>query len=307
MNTRITTGLLGGVALLTIIFLLPVSVFYALCIVAACVAWFEWLNMHKNLKSGDLFADHLNFDTLEGDGQWFKGALILMGIAYLCAGLLFRQVSWLYPLLQIMLLGTALGLLTLIRHRHPDRGSSHFYLPNLAHWVGGLFYISFIFVYILLAVDLGAQNALSSQTGSHLALGASHHAWIIFKLLLLVWGGDSAGYLVGSLWGRKKLSLYLSPNKTIQGLVGTLLWTTCVFPIAFWGQTSPGVLITLGLLTGLLSTFGDLFASAIKRGYGIKDFGAVLPGHGGIIDRVDSFLFVSPFYFMLIHFHVIMG
>jgi phosphatidate cytidylyltransferase len=127
-----------------------------------------------------------------------------------------------------------------------------------------------------------------------------YFAWLIF---ISAWASDTGAYFVGSKWGRRKLAPQLSPNKTVEGAMGGLL-AAVVFSFAYgavlWAcfEKIPSdfvwILAIVGLIGALLSQLGDLTASAIKRHTGIKDFGSLLPGHGGIIDRFDSVLFTAP-------------
>lgn len=297
-------GIAGSLLLLLIMFKLPAVVLASLCLLASWIAWLEWLAIHRQPpKREKPFSTYLDLDQLTRSNQyWIRWCVLVTGITYLSFSSLLKQAAGDYHSQQILLMGVIFVLLILIRKIRPEVGHEKFYLLNLVHLAGGLFYISFIFLYLLTIIDLDQTSFL----------GTSHYPWSTFKLLLLVWGSDSAAYISGYLWGSRSLSKYLSPKKTVEGLIGTLTWTTMLFPILFWDAThhflwNIFLLCILGLLTGVLATLGDLLASAIKRGYGIKDFGGIIPGHGGILDRVDSLLFVSPFYALLLKFHVIIG
>jgi phosphatidate cytidylyltransferase len=118
----------------------------------------------------------------------------------------------------------------------------------------------------------------------------------LLAVLVLVWVADSAAYFVGRAWGRRKLAPSLSPGKTWEGAAGgvgaALVWAIIcrrVFEDAAW----PPYLAAAGLLAAA-SIVGDLFESAAKRRAGVKDSGALLPGHGGILDRIDSATAVLP-------------
>jgi len=120
--------------------------------------------------------------------------------------------------------------------------------------------------------------------------------WLMVLLLLMVAAGDSAAFYFGRAFGRRKMSPLVSPNKTWIGAVAgfaaavaaTALWTWWRF-----GHLAPSWL-TLGAVVAVAAQCGDLAESMLKRGAGIKDSGRLLPGHGGILDRADSFLFASP-------------
>ena len=133
---------------------------------------------------------------------------------------------------------------------------------------------------------------------------------IYFILVCLAaWITDSAAFIVGSLCGKRKIAPELSPNKTLEGAVGGLAATGILFPLACYGywrfvlpyaEFSLSSALIVGLVCALSGMLGDLFASAVKRETGIKDFGRIMPGHGGVLDRFDSVLFVAPTLYFLI-------
>lgn len=141
--------------------------------------------------------------------------------------------------------------------------------------------------------------------------------------LLTIFAGvimaDNTAYMVGSLFGKHKLCPKISPNKTVEGGVAGLIGgpiggVIVYFAQSLWTKTNlvPLVwLIVICFLGGLAGQFGDLFASTFKRWAGIKDFGKIFPGHGGIIDRLDSALFAAPVVFfaflLLIKFGAVAG
>ncbi len=126
--------------------------------------------------------------------------------------------------------------------------------------------------------------------------GGTNGQWIIFYLLLLVWVGDTAAYLGGRAVGRRRLAPRLSPGKTLEGTLASLVAAVAVgywlFPRWFDFPSWHGLL--LALIVNLAAQCGDLAESALKRSAGVKDSSALLPGHGGVLDRVDSLLFALP-------------
>ena len=128
-------------------------------------------------------------------------------------------------------------------------------------------------------------------------------AYIIFALLV-VWTTDSGAYFTGRRLGKNKLWPEISPNKTIEGFVGGIV--IAVIAVIIMQLISPfdvswGILILIAIVSSIFGQMGDLVESAIKRHYDIKDSGNILPGHGGILDRFDSLLFVLPL-LNLLHF-----
>jgi phosphatidate cytidylyltransferase len=119
----------------------------------------------------------------------------------------------------------------------------------------------------------------------------------IFLLCAVVFAGDTAALYAGTLWGRNKLCPSISPGKTVEGALGGLLANLAV-GLAGKGWFLPeigwGTCIAFALGAGLAGQAGDLFESALKRAAGTKDSGALLPGHGGVLDRIDALLFAAP-------------
>lgn len=126
---------------------------------------------------------------------------------------------------------------------------------------------------------------------------------LVILLFALVWINDAGAYFAGSLLGKNKIAPKISPNKTIEGSIGGFAATILLaMIIAFFTDLIPikeGLM--LGIVMGVVGPLGDLFESAMKRGAGVKDSGNLIPGHGGILDRVDSILFGAP----IIYFYVL--
>ncbi len=125
-------------------------------------------------------------------------------------------------------------------------------------------------------------------------------SWLLLLLLLIVWAADTGAYFFGKAYGRKKLAPKISPGKTLAGLLGGLVLAPLVALLAaHWMPLTPisaTRLILLSLLIALVSVGGDLLISLHKRVTGCKDSGNLLPGHGGILDRLDSLLAAAPFF-----------
>ena len=122
--------------------------------------------------------------------------------------------------------------------------------------------------------------------------------WLIF---IIAWSTDTFAYFTGILFGKNKLAPNISPKKTIEGSIGGVLGcalTTFIFSTIFIPEIG-NLSLVFGIMGSAVSQIGDLNASMIKRNNGIKDFGNLIPGHGGILDRFDSILFTAPYVYVL--------
>jgi len=123
----------------------------------------------------------------------------------------------------------------------------------------------------------------------------------VLYFLTLIWMADICAYFVGKQWGKDPLAPLISPGKTVQGMYGAMASAiVCALVLAlYYGY--PGMIATdfglLSVLTVLVSIYGDLFFSLVKRRSGVKDSGSLLPGHGGVLDRIDSVIAAAPFYY----------
>ncbi len=123
---------------------------------------------------------------------------------------------------------------------------------------------------------------------------------LVLLLFFLIWGADVAAYFTGRAFGKHKLAPSISPGKTWQGVMGALAMTIVIVCVAWWLMNYPlGLLpklIVLGLLVAVISVVGDLFESLLKRQVGVKDSSNLLPGHGGVLDRIDSMIAAGPLF-----------
>ena len=143
--------------------------------------------------------------------------------------------------------------------------------------------------------------ALPTHAGAH---GPIRGELLVFYLLVLTQLNDVAQFLWGKWLGRTKITPTVSPNKTLEGLLGGVLTTTLLaWLLAPWlTPLSPLLAVLSGVLISLFGFTGDVVVSALKRDIGVKDSGSALPGHGGILDRLDSLTYTAPLFFHFLYY-----
>jgi len=182
--------------------------------------------------------------------------------------------------------------------------------------------ISPVFTLLLLPVAIGAHftlqllfdketgelvksnNAIYSATGyiglpglSGCLFLSGQYTWsFVLVPVILIWTNDIGAYLIGSQWGKHKIAPLISPGKSIEGTIGGGLATLLIglLLLRLWPEMPMAYILVLSITTPIFALAGDLWESALKRNAGVKDSGSLLPGHGGILDRYDSLLFVLP-------------
>jgi phosphatidate cytidylyltransferase len=127
--------------------------------------------------------------------------------------------------------------------------------------------------------------------------------YLIIGIFILIWVNDSFAYLVGKTLGRHKLYPAISPKKTIEGAVGGLVFSmaTAYLLSKFEPILDTAQWIILALVIVVTGSLGDLIESKLKREAGVKDSGAILPGHGGMLDRLDSLIYAAPFAYLTLN------
>ena len=192
-------------------------------------------------------------------------------------------------------------------------------LLNLPGWYGLFMTLPVYIVSLILVIPIARNRAKGQLQNSALAvLGFIYLGWMfshvgflansphaygyLLFLFLAVEGNDVAAFTSGKLLGRRKLRQEISPNKTWGGSLGALAVSMALpwlmrFSFPHFG---PLQLVLTGLIVGIGGQLGDLTISMIKRDVGVKDMGALIPGHGGLLDRIDSLIFVGPLFFHMV-------
>jgi phosphatidate cytidylyltransferase len=159
--------------------------------------------------------------------------------------------------------------------------------------VFGIAYVGLLAPFVAVVAHLGPADGSAATSVGGLGLRAGA-AWMIL-MLLVVWGYDTGAYLTGRWLGRRRLIDHVSPSKTLEGLAGGLVTATLAAGIGAWlVGLAPWHPLVLGPFIGLAAQAGDLAESLLKRAAGRKESGFLIPGHGGMLDRIDSFLFAAP-------------
>jgi phosphatidate cytidylyltransferase len=157
----------------------------------------------------------------------------------------------------------------------------------------GVAYVALLTPFVVIVAHLAPPDGTAATAVGALDL-RSGTAWAL-ALVAVVWGYDTGAYFTGRLIGRRRLIDHISPSKTVEGLFGGLVVATLAAGLGTWliGLEAWHALV-IGPLVGLAAQAGDLAESMLKRAAGRKDSGFLIPGHGGILDRIDSFLFAAP-------------
>lgn len=175
-------------------------------------------------------------------------------------------------------------VLILIVFRSLMKGPSDTSLSEWGTTLLGLFYVAWSLSHLLLIRDLRPSGRE-----------------ITFLLVAIIWAADIAAYFVGVRWGRHKIAESISPKKSWEGTIAGLVTAVIVGALfqmsVLRQQLKLGEAMGLALLVGILAFASDLGESVLKRGAGVKDSSQLLPGHGGVLDRFDSFLLTAPFYY----------
>ena len=221
---------------------------------------------------------------------------VVFGLLWVIALVLGAQVAsglnnFLLISAGILSAGAFIGLLWLVAYYSGAR-----FLTAALYLIGGPVYVGFFLAHSLALRDIGESGDLGRD-------------WLLFTILVVM-ATDTGAYLTGRTFGKHSMAPSISPNKTWEGAAGGLLWAIVTaialglifeaagpldFIIPRWQQ------IIIGATVGVLAQFGDLFESKLKRLSNVKDAGSIIPGHGGVLDRLDSVVVcIPPVYYLLV-------
>ena len=168
-------------------------------------------------------------------------------------------------------------------------------LPSLGNSVIGQLYIA---VPLALTIRLTlVVDPFSSMT--------QYNGLLLLAIFIFIWANDTGAYLVGSRWGKRRLAPNISPKKSVEGSIGGLLLvllSAVVLRLLLFPELSWLSILLIAAVVAIFGTIGDLFESSLKRQAGVKDSGKLIPGHGGILDRIDSLLLAVPAVYLLLAF-----
>ncbi|WP_063663815.1 phosphatidate cytidylyltransferase [Aliivibrio fischeri] len=279
MKQRIITALILAPLVIAGIFMLPMQGFLIVITAITLVGFWEWTQFTES-KSRYL--------------------AIIPSVAVLAASLFFLPTSTLELTIPnnehqiILLVGFTWWLIAsgLVLTFPNSKKLWHSNLP-LKHIFGWLTMVPFLWSILLLRAD-------------HYMLDSYYGAKLVLLVCLLVWAADSGAYFAGKSFGKRKMSPAVSPNKTIEGLIGGVITAIIIgwgaasaFNIQFESTSS---MLGIFIATIIISVLGDLVESMFKRASGIKDSGTIIPGHGGILDRIDSLTAAFPVFAFLYFF-----
>lgn len=159
--------------------------------------------------------------------------------------------------------------------------------------------LSLLFLSFMLSVAFSCLYLLFKSS-------LSTYGFNFFLVFIFAWGADTGAYFVGTFLGKHKLAPEISPKKTVEGSIGGVVIAAalaCILAFVYQSVWNYDVdflrLCIFAVVFSVVGMIGDLFTSFIKRDCGIKDYGRIMPGHGGVLDRFDSVLFIAPFYFVI--------
>jgi phosphatidate cytidylyltransferase len=268
LKTRVISGLIGLALLIGVLYLGPVVIGIIISLIAA-IGLYEFYNSISKVRVNPIkIAGYLSIIPL-----------LLLSIKSM--NLFTVDFNYVIGITLFVIIFICMATIV-FKHKSYN-------IVDVCATLFGTAYVPFLLSFIILIRNMDNGGIL---------------IWLIF---IGAWGTDTMAYICGRLFGKRKIIPEISPKKTLAGTIGGILG--CILLMCIYGfivndfyglKMAFSGLILLGLLCGVVSQIGDWAASAIKRYVNIKDFGYIMPGHGGVLDRFDSILAVAPIiYFIL--------
>jgi phosphatidate cytidylyltransferase len=272
LKTRVISALVGLALLVVVLYLGSITLGVAVSLIAA-IGLYEFYNSLSAVK---------NIHPIKAVGYLSILPLLILGL---------QETGWFNIDLNI-LTGISVCVIIFLLMAFIVLVHKKYNIIDACVTSFGIAYVPFLLSFLILIRNMDYGNIL---------------IWIIF---IGAWGTDTLAYTFGRLFGKRKIIPEISPKKTLAGAIGGIVG--CIALMIAFGfivrayfalKISFVALALLGLFCGMISQIGDWSASAIKRYVNVKDFGNIMPGHGGVLDRFDSILFVAPVvYFVLVLF-----
>jgi phosphatidate cytidylyltransferase len=269
LKTRVISALVGLILLIAVLYLGSIVLGVVVSIIAA-IGLYEFYNSAAKLK---------NIQPIKPVGYLSIIPLLLLGL---------EETGW-YKLDLGILTGISVCVVIFLSMAFIVFGHKRYNIIDACVTAFGIAYVPFLMSFLILIRKMDFGILL---------------IWLIF---IGAWGTDTMAYTFGRLFGKRKIVPEISKNKTMAGAIGGILGCVALMFVfglisrSFFGlELSAAALVLLGLFCGVISQIGDWSASAVKRYVNVKDYGSIMPGHGGVLDRFDSILFVAPVVYYVI-------
>lgn len=269
LKTRVISAVAGLILLIAVLYLGSVVLGVVVSIIAA-IGLYEFYNSAAKLK---------NIQPIKPVGYLSIVPLLLLGL---------EETGW-YKLDLGILTGISVCVVIFLSMTFIVFGHKRYNIIDACVTAFGIAYVPFLMSFLILIRKMDFGILL---------------IWLIF---IGAWGTDTMAYTFGRLFGKRKIVPEISKNKTMAGAIGGILGCVALMLVfglisrSFLGlELSTAALVLLGLFCGVISQIGDWSASAVKRYVNVKDYGSIMPGHGGVLDRFDSILFVAPVVYYVI-------